>query len=535
MLHLSTIRRHYKEGFKSVVRLVEELEERNEDLTLSLTSQSHITRLKSTILAQQDEIKHLSQSLESKSNQLFAAQQLNYQLQIRLRELEKSLETDETATTKLDSHNSNLPPSLDLPWQKPKRTRSLRKKSSLKIGGQAGHKGFTLRQVSNPNRIIVHPIELCCHCFYSLFCVEFKSFQKRQIFEIENGSLTVIEHRIEVKSCPSCHQVSKAAFPANIKAPVQYGASVFSRLVYLHLYQLMPVARTAETMKDLFVCPISWATVQRAARFCSDKLIGSEQKIKAAIRNSSVVGADETGIRINGENNWVHVTRTDSLTHIAAHSKRGKNAIDEIGIINQFKGTLVRDGWLSYNWYQQCQHGLCNAHLLRDLTFIEEAYPDQQKWTAEFARLLLEVKDSVEAARAKFQTELESFRRTDFLNRYDALIAQAEKTIRGSPPEKGYSLNPHSLHKRLSKNKTEILRFMFDFSVPFDNNGSERDLRMLKLQQKISGCFRTTSGAITFCRIRSYLSSVKKQGRGLLTSIEMVFKSKPYNFENKLN
>jgi len=150
---------------------------------------------------------------------------------------------------------------------------------------------------------------------------------------------------------------------------VQYGVSVFSRVLYLHLYQLLPVARTQEAMRDLFGCHISQASIQRAARLCSSKLIRWEQRIKAAIRNSSVIGADETGIRINGANAWVHVARTDTLTHLASHSKRGKAAFDAIGILNQYKGTLVRDGWFSYKWYQQCRHSLCNAHLLRDLTF----------------------------------------------------------------------------------------------------------------------------------------------------------------------
>lgn len=161
------------------------------------------------------------------------------------------------------------------------------------------------------------------------------------------------------------------------------------------------------------------------------------------------------------------------------------------------------------------------------MTFIEESDPLHGKWTNSLARLLIEIKDAVEAARSQFRSQLAGDVQTDFLNRYDAIIAAAERSIRGSPEVKNSGLTPHTLYKRLTKNKAEILRFMFDFSVPFDNNGSERDLRMLKLQQKISGCFRTTSGVTTFCRIRSYLSSVKKQGRGLLAAIEQALKGKP--------
>ena len=480
-----------------------------------------------TVLALSAKIKRLNLTIERKDEQLVKVHQLNYQLQLRIRELEKCLEAENFSDIRKDSHNSNLPPSLDLPWKKPKRTRSLRKTTGCKVGGQPGHKGVTLLQVAAPDRIIVHSIDACSSCGASLFEVEPRGFRKRQVFEIEDGKLLVIEHRGPAVCCPACRRTSFGQFPANVKAPVQYGAGVFSRLLYLHLYQLLPVARTAETMRDLFDCPVSPATVQRAARVCSGKLVRCEQRIKTAIRDSSVIGADETGIRIGGRAAWVHVARTDALTHLASHTQRGKAAIETIGILNQFKGTLVRDGWFSYNWYQQCQHSLCNAHLLRDLTFIGESEPLHEKWTNNLARLLIEIKDAIEAARSQFQTELAGDVQTNFLNRYDAVIASAERAIRGSPEEKNSGLTPHALYKRLTKNKAEILRFMFDFAVPFDNNGSERDLRMLKLQQKISGCFRTTKGVTTFCRVRSYLSSARKQGRSLLAAIEQALRGKP--------
>lgn len=276
--------------------------------------------------------------------------QLNRQLERRIRELEKSLEAEPPSDPspaveiRRDSHNSNQSPSLDLPWIKPKRTRSLRKQSGLKVGGQIGHEGVILRQVAVPNRIVVHQADKCRDCGASLAEVAANNFNKRQVFEIESGSLSVIEHRLAAKVCPACRSIAKGQFPFAVKAPAQYGASVFSRALYLHLYQLLPVARTQEAMRDLFGCHISQASIQRAARLCSDKLIRCEQRIKAAIRDSAVIGADETGIRINGTNAWVHVARTDTLTHLASHSKRGQAAFNAIGILNQFKGTLVRDG-----------------------------------------------------------------------------------------------------------------------------------------------------------------------------------------------
>lgn len=382
-------------------------------------------------------------------------------------------------------------------------------------------------QVANPDSVIVHRVDVCRHCQNSLIPVESRRYQKRQIFEIKNGGLAAIEHRIEIKSCWVCRQVTKGRFPSEIKAPVQYGASVFSRIVYLNQYQLLPVARTAESMKDLFACPVSLATIQRAAKVCSHKLMRYEYRLKAAVRNSEVIGVDETGIRINGQVNWVHVARTGSLTHFAAHPKRGRQAFEAIGIINRFEGVLVRDGWTAYRKYEQCRHSLCNVHLLRDLTFVGENEPRHREWTDKLAKLLLEIKAAVEAARSMEQHLLPDFEQLRYSNHYDEILEQADQSVRGSPVRRAPNLCAPTLHRRFCNNKTEVLRFMTDFSVPFDNNGSERDLRMLKLQQKISGCFRSAAGASVFCRVRSFLSSARKQGRNLLTVLESVTSGRP--------
>lgn len=566
MLHLSTIRQHYDQGFSSVVSLVDDLERQIESLTLASQSPNHFRHLEQTISNQQHELARLSETISNKSKKLFKlhqinhqlhqqinlktapskafitrlqneikklqlqlseANQLNLQLKAKIRELEKVLESDRLPTIKLDSHNSSLPPSLDLPWEKIKRTKSLRQKSGLHIGGQFGHRGSTLLQVHHPDLVIVHQVNACKHCHYSLLQTKAIRFNKRQIFEIENGKLTVIEHQTEVKLCPFCRRISKGHFPDNIKAPVQYGTSVFSRIVYLNQYQLLPVARTAESMTDLFECPVSWATIKRAAKFCADKLLRFELKIKSALRNADVMGVDETCININGENQWVHVARTDEFTHLAFHFKRGKTAIEEIGIINEFTGVLVRDGFLSYQQYQQCSHSLCNVHLLRDLTFVGENEPKHKVWTDKLAKLLLNIKEAVESAKSNSLNYLDSILQNEYSNLYDSILAEAEATIRGSPKPKDHHLSAKSLSGRFIRNKDLILKFMTDFRVPFDNNGSERDLRMLKLQQKISGCFRSIEGVKVFCRIRSFLSSARKQGRGLLTSIELVLSGKP--------
>lgn len=565
-MHLSTVRQHYKQGFSSVLRLVEQLEIEIEYLTLSCSSKHHDKYLRQTITIQKAEIERLHGKIELKSQQLLDSQrsnlklqkecqlysakednlnhrwqrkldklhnrltdawQFNQQLKAKIRELEKCLESDTKPPVKLDSHNSSLPPSLDPPWNKPQRTRSLRCRSGAKVGGVSGHRGFTLRQVSDPDQVIVHRVNVCHHCQHSLIPTESQRVYKRQIFEIENGALSVIEHRAEIKLCPFCRQISKGSFPDEMKAPVQYGRSVFSRIVYLNQYQLLPVGRTAESMNDLFACPVSWATVNRAARICSDKLLRVELKIKAGLRDSPVLGVDETGVSVNGKIVWVHLARTETLTHLAAHPKRGRAAFEEIGIINRFDGVLVRDGWQPYERYEQCRHSLCNAHLLRNLTFVSENEPAHQDWANALAKLLVHIKEAVDGAKAKSETAFTPSRQSGFSTRYDKILAGAERVIRGSPKRVDVLMSAHNLYQRFLTNKPAILRFMTDFRVPFDNNGSERDLRMLKLQQKISGCFRSAEGAVTFCRIRSYLSSVRKQARGVLTALESALEGQP--------
>lgn len=550
MLHLSTIRQHFDSGFSSVVSLVDDLEQQIESLTLAQQSPNHFRHLEQTISNQKSEIKRLSETIDNKSKEIFKlhqsrlqfqnkfelrlakTRQINRQLRTRIRELEYLLANNNSSTPKLNSHNSNLPPSLDLPWEKTQRTKSLRRKSGAKVGGQFGHPGFTLRQVENPDLIVVERVNVCQHCHYSLVQTASIRSNKRQIFEIENGSLFVTEHQAEVKLCTYCRKISKGHFPDNLKAPVQYGASVFSRIVYLNQYQLIPVARTAESMNDLFQCPVSLATIVRAAKVCSHQLFRFEYRLKVALRQAEVLGVDETGININGENQWVHVARTNDLTHLAFHQKRGGIAIEDIGIINEFSGVLVRDGFTSYQKYDQCDHSLCNAHLLRDLTFIGESDPIHQDWTTNLSRLLLEIKQSVELARSNSLTSLDDSLQKSFSNQYDRILEQAEQVIRGSPERIFAHLSARTLQQRFVKNKDLILKFMTDFRVPFDNNGSERDLRMLKLQQKISGCFRSIEGVKVFCRIRSFLSSLRKQGRGLLISIEVALKGKPIIITN---
>jgi transposase len=349
------IYRLYDQGAERVLRLVRQLECRIAEM------EALLTRTPQPVIALlSKELTTVKRTLAYKTQELVEQRQLNHQLLLRIRELEADVERP-SAPVARDSHNSNLPPSLDPPWRKVPRTRSLRKKSGRQVGGQHGHRGTTLRQVAHPDQSIVHAPQSCAACGTSLHDAAVVAITRRQVFDLREGRISVVEHRAQTRRCPDCGMTTKASFPLGVRAPVQYGTGVLARATYLNLYQLLPVARTCETMRDLFGCLISQASVQRAGRLCSGKLVRTEQRIKAAVRDSPVIGADETGLRVAGAGAWIHVARTDELTHYGYDRRRGKAAMDEIGILPQFTGTLVRDGWSSYKWYERCHHSLCNA------------------------------------------------------------------------------------------------------------------------------------------------------------------------------
>lgn len=529
------LNRMYAQGTSAMVRLIRRLEGRLQNM------EAQLTRTPQPVIASlSKELSIAKRTLARQTDELTRERQLNHQLRGRIRELEVAVERGCTPVER-DSHNSSLPPSLDPPWQKVRRTRSLRKKTGMKVGGQPGHPGRTLMRVAQPDEVITHIPVVCRACGKSLERARATGCVRRQVFDLKNGHMSATEHRALIVCCRACEATTKAEFPPGVRAPVQYGPGVLSRAGYLHLYQLLPVARTSEAMRDLFSCPISPATIERAGRLLSGKLVRCEQRIKAAIRDSAVIGADETGLRVAGTGGWIHVARTDQLTHFAYDQRRGKAAMDGVGILPGFKGTLVRDGYLSYTRFERCRHSLCNAHLLRELVFIEETSPAQKVWTTPLSKLLLKIKEAAANARANGETELPEGERRGWLTGYDRLVKRAGKLnppaaeSRGRPgaPKKKRVAQPtpRKLIDRLQRRRDAVLRFMTDLSVPFDNNGSERDLRMIKLQQKISGCFRTSDGARNFCRVRSYLSTARKQGHPLLCSLERLLNGKPLVFQ----
>ena len=426
-----------------------------------------------------------------------------------------------------DSHNSHLPPSSDRFQRQPK---SLRKKSGKKPGGQAGHGGNTLKLSETPDQVIVHPVEHCQHCQRDLREVESLHVERRQVLDLPPKRVVVIEHQAQQKCCPTCHQISSAAFPQDVRAPIQYGAALGAVGVYLVQQQLLPYERASEVIEDLLGPPMSVGTLQGLVARCAEQLEPVEQQIKAALSRAEVLHQDETGLYVAGQRHWMHVSATEHLTHYAVHRKRGKEALDAIGILADFQGVSVHDGWRSY-WQYLCQHGLCNVHHLRELTFLEEER--QQAWASEMKELLLESKAAVEQARAEGRSSLHPLEVADWKARYQARLSQGYLANPPDPPPKTgkkgrrKQSTARNLLDRLSKHQQAVLLFLDNFAVPFDNSLAERDIRMVKVQQKISGCFRSPAGAVAFCRIRGYLSTLRKQGMAVLTALEQTLIGHP--------
>lgn len=347
------------------------------------------------------------------------------------------------------------------------------------------------------------------------------------MIELVPQRLRVTEHRAEVRRCPGCGAKTKGEFPTEVRAAVQYGDSIKARALYLQQYQLLPYARVGEVMRDLFGCTVSQGTIFSQVGFCAQELIETELKIKRRLRRSSVIHADETGLRVNGKCHYVHVASTPRLTHYACDVRRGRGAIEEIDILPRYRGTMVHDGWSAYSFYPQCRHGLCVAHLLRELTFFVELSEESKRWAEPLLKLLLEIKREVAEVRDEGGERLDDERQAALTLCYERLV---DEGLKANPPPQAkeqVTKQARNLLLRLQRRQEEVLLFMRDFTVPFDNNQAERDLRMVKLRQKTSGCFRTAQGAVNFCRIRSYLSSVRKQEKPVLKALQRACQQKP--------
>ncbi|MFH9610179.1 IS66 family transposase [Streptomyces sp. NPDC017448] len=433
----------------------------------------------------------------------------------RISELERQAATD--------SHNSSKPPSSDGLGKKPV-PKSLRRRTGRKPGRAKGDPGGRLEQVADPDVIIDHHPVACGGCGAGLGGGPSAGYRARQVFDLPEIAPEVTEHRLHQAVC-GCGHTTTATAPEQVNAPAVYGAGVRAAICYLSAYQHLPAKRPAEAMGTLFGLAISTGTVVSVLDRAHDGLADFETQVKEHLTAAPVAHADESGVRVAGRLHWLHVMCTHLVTFYGIHTARGRAAMDDFAILPAFTGTLVTDALASYTVYGD-DRALCGAHVLRELIAATEDTRREQTWAQAMIDVLIEAKGAVADAVAAGQSTLAPERLAVFQDRYRqvALCGIAANPYSGTGPKP----KARALAERLRDRTAEYQRYMTDPAVPFDNNTAERDLRMVKAQQKISGSWRTLTGARRFARIRSYISTVRKHGINPLTALRDLFAGRPW-------
>ncbi len=405
----------------------------------------------------------------------------------------------------LNSRNSSIPPSQDINRKKP--ATSKRTVTGKKPGGQPGHIGSTLEPVDHPDEVVTLPLDK--RSLPKGECWESVGYEARQVIEL-HIQRKVVEYQAQIMRNQRGQQRT-ATFPADAKRPIQYGHSVIAHAVYLSMYQLIPYERLQNQFQDMFGIDLSMGTLVNFNQQLAQRLhrvfkpLAIEQ-----IALADVACADETGVNINASRHWVHGISSTHWALLTPHKQRGVQAMKDIGVLPRFKGVLVHDHWSAYLQFE-CQHQYCNAHYLRELIRAHEQ--DDCRWAKLMHALLLKINQAVTDAGGELsESAIKGYRK-----RYRSLITRGEKESPVSPSEAGKRGRPkqskaRNLLDRLRIYEDDTLRFMTDAKVPFTNNQGEREIRMLKVQQKISGCFRSAGNAENYCLFRSYLSSCLKHG-----------------------
>ena len=449
----------------------------------------------------------------------------------RLREAENRLLAERVAQLEArlgrNSRNSNTPPSAEGNTKPP--PRSARRSSGRKPGGQPGAPGATLRQVGDPDEVIVHSPSACGGCGTSLTGAPVTSTEVRQVADLPEVALRWVEHRIEHREC-GCGTTTMAGagdgVPAAVRAPVSYGPGVRAVATYLVAAHHLPLGRAAAVMSDLLGAPVSPGSVAAWVAAGADGLGPFTDAVRDIITGAGVVNFDETGLRVDGSLGWVHSASTPTATLYTCHARRGREAMDAAGVLPAFTGIAVHDCWKPY-WCYDIEHALCNAHVVRELTGIYET--TGQTWAPKLAKVLEKMNTAVAAARDAGMGALESDVLAGWHARIDEIVAlgraQNPAPDGGWPAKRPVAVN---LLDRFENHRAEFLRFATDFRVPFTNNAAEQAVRPVKIRQKISGCLRTMAGAQAFCTLRSYLDTARKQQRDTLSILRQLHDGQPW-------
>jgi len=423
-----------------------------------------------------------------------------------------------------NSSNSSKPPSSDgLAKPEPK---SLRRRTGRRPGGQAGHQGRALRQVADPDEVVRHEPAGCRCCGRSLAGRPVRFVERRQQFDIPPISVRVTEHQLIERQC-RCGAATRAQAPAGVGAPVQYGPRIAALVVYLYVGQFLSKQRTAQALAELFGTPISAGTVAALTARAAGGLDDFLADVRERLVDSPVVGFDETGLRVEGKLHWVHCARTEQFTLLVCHPRRGRAGIEALGVLPRFAGVAIHDAWAPYETYPDVQHQLCCAHVQRELQAVADATPaGAWCWAEQAADALVTMQRLVGEAIESGRQTLQAAALATEVSRYRsaAQIGINSTTARSDPLMKKHN----ALARRLINRQDDYLRFSTDWQVTADNNGSERDIRMIKLRQKVSGCLRTLTGATQFCAIRSYLATAAKHSMHFFDALVMLTEGHPW-------
>jgi transposase len=474
-----------------------------------------------TIEEELNQLREENRTLKALVAELLPLKEQLAQAHARIKDLEDRLAQD--------SRTSSKPPSSDGLTRLPRRSH---RASSKRPGGQAGHAGHTLAMVEQPDDVVRHRPKVCSQCGEDKSAVPGSVAERRQVLDVPEMRLVAHEHQIEALCCPTCQSTSLGSFPTSVSAPIQSGPHLQALAVSLHQGQWLPTARTCEALAALCGCQISEGTLIQWSELAAERLAPTVERIAELIVASPLQHGDETGIRVYGMLHWVHVNCTPFLTHLTWHASRGRGAMDEIGIWPRFTGRGMHDRLASYDAYDGA-HSLCGAHLGRAGAAV--AQQEQQEWASQMQDFLLDLHDACHQWRLLHLSAVPPIERDDWVARYFEILAAG---YAAQPPPPASCAGARKGRPKQSKAKNlldallgraeQVLALLDDLRIPFTNNQAERDLRWAKVQQKISGTFRSATGVTAFCRIRSYLSTMQKQGHSMLSALTAVFHGQPF-------